>query len=88
MNACSTPRVLFDFVVDTCSTLVAPAFPTPALRKRREERGTHCVGDANEIKSLGLESPESPTSRVIAVIGKAQNLPLINTDDTDQKRSP
>jgi hypothetical protein len=31
----------------------APAFPTPALRKKREERGTHCVGDAREIKSLG-----------------------------------
>jgi len=27
--------------------------PTPALRKVREGRGTHCVSDASEIKSLG-----------------------------------
>ena len=32
---------------------VAQAFPTPALRKVREGRGTRRVGDANEIKSLG-----------------------------------
>ena len=32
---------------------LALAFPTPAIRKRREGRGTHCVGDASEIKSLG-----------------------------------
>jgi hypothetical protein len=29
------------------------AFVVPALRKKREGRGTHCVGDASEIKSLG-----------------------------------
>jgi hypothetical protein len=34
-------------------THLAPAFPTPALRNKREGRGTHCVGDASEIKSLG-----------------------------------
>jgi hypothetical protein len=32
---------------------VVQAFPTPALRKEREGRGTHFAGDANEIKSLG-----------------------------------
>jgi hypothetical protein len=32
---------------------LAPAFPTPALRKEREGRGTHFVADASEIKSLG-----------------------------------
>jgi hypothetical protein len=32
---------------------LAQAFPTPALRKEREGRGTRCVGDAGEIKSLG-----------------------------------
>ena len=28
------------------------AFPTPALRKVREGRGTHFVGDTGEIRSL------------------------------------
>ncbi|HEX3104888.1 MAG TPA: hypothetical protein VHQ22_10590 [Terriglobales bacterium] len=28
----------------------APAFPTPALRKLREERGTRFVGAVNETK--------------------------------------
>jgi hypothetical protein len=28
-------------------------FATPALRKLREGRGTLCIGDASEIKSLG-----------------------------------
>ncbi len=32
---------------------LAQALRIPALRKVREERGTHCVGDASEIKSLG-----------------------------------
>jgi hypothetical protein len=32
---------------------LVPAFPTPALRREREGRGTHCVADASEIKSLG-----------------------------------
>jgi hypothetical protein len=30
----------------------AQAFPSPALRKEREGRGTHFGGDAREIKSL------------------------------------
>jgi hypothetical protein len=30
---------------------LAPAFPTPALRKEREGPGTHCVPDASEFKS-------------------------------------
>jgi hypothetical protein len=34
-------------------TRVVPTVPTPALRKLREGRGTHCVGDASEIKSPG-----------------------------------
>ncbi|MGA8344630.1 MAG: hypothetical protein ABR881_24970 [Candidatus Sulfotelmatobacter sp.] len=29
------------------------AVPTLALRKLREGRGTHCVGDASETNSLG-----------------------------------
>jgi hypothetical protein len=29
---------------------VAPAFQTPALRKQREERATHFIGDARQIK--------------------------------------
>jgi len=32
---------------------LAQAFPIPALRKEREERGTHCAADASKIKSLG-----------------------------------
>jgi hypothetical protein len=32
---------------------LAPAFPTPALRKKREGRGTHFLADDGEIKSLG-----------------------------------
>ena len=32
---------------------MAAAFQTPALRKKREERGTDCVGSAHKIKSLG-----------------------------------
>jgi hypothetical protein len=32
---------------------IVQAFPTPALRKKREGRGTHCGGDAKEITSLG-----------------------------------
>jgi len=29
---------------------LAPAFPTPALRKEHEGRGTHSVADASEFK--------------------------------------
>jgi hypothetical protein len=32
---------------------LAQAFPNPALRKEREGRGTHLVGDASEIESPG-----------------------------------
>jgi len=32
---------------------IAQASLTPALRKLREERDTHYITDANEIKSLG-----------------------------------
>ena len=32
---------------------LVPAFPTPAPRKHREGRGTHCVADASKFKSLG-----------------------------------
>jgi hypothetical protein len=46
------PRVVFDFVVMRQNHL-APAFPTPALRKKREGQGTHCVGNARKIKSPG-----------------------------------
>jgi hypothetical protein len=32
---------------------IAHTFVTPALCKEREGRGTHSIGDANEIRSLG-----------------------------------
>src|SRR5579863_9929741 len=32
---------------------LAAAFPTPALRKEREGRGTHCFGHASEINKPG-----------------------------------
>jgi hypothetical protein len=34
-----------------------------------------------------MRSPGSPTSRVIAVIGKHKTLPLMNADNTDRKNS-
>jgi hypothetical protein len=34
-------------------THLAPAFPIPALRQERKGRGTHCLGNARKIKSLG-----------------------------------
>jgi hypothetical protein len=40
-------RVLFDFVVDTWRR----HFRLPALRRKREGRGTHCVGNVRKIKS-------------------------------------
>ena len=40
----------------------AQAFPTPALRKEREGRGTHYVADAGEIKSLGTRRFAPPTT--------------------------
>ena len=61
----------------------APAFPTPALRKRREERGTHCVVMSARSKARTTR-PGIAVIADIAVIGKAQNLPLINTDDERQ----
>ncbi len=49
--------VVFDLLRrHVVSNQLAHAFPTPALRKEREGRGTRCVGDASEIKSL----PHSP----------------------------
>jgi hypothetical protein len=41
---------------------LAQAFPTPALRKVREGRGTRCMIDASEIKSLG--HPSEPGMRI------------------------
>ena len=32
---------------------INPHVPSPALRKEREGRGTHSVGDISEIKGLG-----------------------------------
>jgi len=53
--------VVFDLLrCRVVSNLLAQALPTPALRKVREGRGTHCVGDAGEIKSLG-HPPVEPT---------------------------
>ena len=33
-----------------CTNTVAQTFVVPALRRKREGRGTHCCGDASEIK--------------------------------------
>jgi hypothetical protein len=45
--------VLFDWLLRGLRNPLAYAFPTPDLREEREERGTHCVLDDCEIKSLG-----------------------------------
>ena len=45
--------VLYDLLRSDRINRHAQAFPCPALRKEREGRGTHSVGDASEIKSLG-----------------------------------
>jgi hypothetical protein len=45
--------VPFDFVVARNQTTWRQHFQLPALRKNAKERGTYCVGDASEIKSLG-----------------------------------
>jgi len=44
-----------DFVSESRGMIdpLAQAFPTPALRKVREGRGTRCFADAGQIKSLG-----------------------------------
>ena len=42
---------------------VTAAFVVPALRKVREERGTHFIADAGEIKSLG--HPPEPRCAVV-----------------------
>src|SRR6266481_1353461 len=47
-------RVCYLFLLWTRDqTHLAPAFPTPALRKKREGTCTHCVGNARKTKSLG-----------------------------------
>jgi hypothetical protein len=47
-------RVLFDFVVDTRSNpLAAGISDSRPFAKNAKERGTHCVGNAPKIKSLG-----------------------------------
>jgi hypothetical protein len=49
--------VLWDLLRSDGINPHAQAFPCPALRKKREGRGTHSVGDASEIKSLGHPPP-------------------------------
>jgi hypothetical protein len=47
-------RVLFDFVVGTCSNPPAAGISdSRPFAKNAKERGTRCVGNASEIKSLG-----------------------------------
>ncbi len=46
-------RVLFDLLRRRDQTHSTHAFPIPALRKVREGRATHPVGDGGEIKNLG-----------------------------------
>jgi hypothetical protein len=45
--------VPFDLLCSGVLKRSAQAFSTPALRKVREGRGTRCLGDASEVKSLG-----------------------------------
>ena len=58
--------------------LFAHAFSTPALRKDREGRGTHGVGDTDEIKSLG-----HPPLREWAYVRH-----YFNSEERDQQLSP
>jgi hypothetical protein len=47
-------RVLFDFAVDSWSNpLGAGISDSRPSQKNAKERGTHCVGNARRIKSLG-----------------------------------
>jgi hypothetical protein len=42
-----------DFVSGSGGVASLPALVVPALRKVREGRVTHCVGEVSEIKNLG-----------------------------------
>jgi hypothetical protein len=58
-------------LLSACTKPVAYAFAVPALRKEREGRGTHCVADASEIKSLGHPPVAGHVAcRVVAVAGE------------------
>ena len=57
--------VPFDLLCSGVLKRSAQAFSTPALRKVREGRGTRCLGDASEVKSLG--HPPPPDQRSIAL---------------------
>jgi hypothetical protein len=54
-------RVLFDFVVDTRSNpLGAGISDSRPFAKNAKERGTHCVGDASEIKAWATRPARRP----------------------------
>src|SRR5882762_11499742 len=48
---------------------LAPASPTPALRKEREGQGTPSIGDASEIKSLITRRTVTPPTATMPVGG-------------------
>lgn len=48
------PHVLFDFVVDSDQTHLAPAFSTPALRKTKDVSGQN-VKDVLGLDKKGAE---------------------------------
>ena len=54
-------RVLFDLLWTGDQTHIAPAFPTPALRKKTRRNGAPAVlVDADKIKNLGYPAPSQP----------------------------
>jgi len=57
--------VLYDLLRSDGINRHAQAFPCPALRKEREGRGTHSVGDASEIKSLGHPPPATVVASAV-----------------------
>ena len=54
-DAASNYRIGYDA---TWSNKLAPAFPTPALRKLREERGTRFIGAVKETKGRATRPSE------------------------------
>jgi len=52
-------RVVFDFAVDTSNPLGTGISDSRPSQKTKE-RGTHCVGNASEIKSRATRQNEIP----------------------------
>jgi hypothetical protein len=70
-------HALRDLLQRDMDNKLALVFPTPALRKRREGRGTHCFLHASEIRSPG-HPPEIRTARYAVILRAArlQELPI------------